>query len=697
MKMTDRRKKNRKRICRIAAVLLLTGFLAIGLNGITLEVNIKDVFWEWLLFTGIYGVGYHLFRKRKAFIKRKSVVRQLYIPAAFVTLFWDLAFFSKETDKSNFIAFYGFAALNIFMALLTYLLVSGTERNCGFLAKKIFHCCRENIFLIVICILFVIGSVPIFTSWLNQDGIDYYYYISKMRTWDFTNLRALQMAGHHTELYTMLLMIGEFLLPGYGNGVRGICILLGVLTIIAFDAVLKILFCNCGKMERGLLTAVFAFSPYLFGMLAEINTDFPLLCFFVWMVLFHLKKEFILQAFCGALLCFTKEPGCLIYGTYLLGIVVCIVFENRKDISTMLDKLTARQMLVNYGAGILWIFYFIAIQFRVWGTGAEAGTTAESTGYRLNSFDVWGSYIVCRLKEIFLFNYGWLYWGVICFGAVWLLFRKKINWKSAKNYIPIGAGFGAILLMNTLYVTYPHIRYNIPVLLVQTLFFGAAVLCIIKNLLFRKILLLAVLLVTIWSNFTTDFVSSRLFYCIDGGKGEIACPRLFYREGNLLYVIEDNEKEWTSVNEGVAYNRQYLGRGKCIEELLADIDYQAGDLIVLPDIADNSYMLYRNALLRQTAWTEGKMYWNTEKKMTNANFFFDEALYRGEEWVKINTVVTEEGEQLKDEWFREYDRIFYLKLPMNRAYDHETALKAYRKESYTAENNVWKFEMLKLE
>lgn len=697
MKMTDRQKKNGKRICRIAAILLLIGILAMLLNGITLEVNIKDVFWEWILFTGLYGLGYYLFHKRKEFAKRKPVIRQFYIPVLFVTLFWDLASFSKETDKSNFIAFYGFMALNILLVLLTYLLASGAERNCGSWAKKICCCCRENTFLIIICILFVLGSVSIFTAWLNQDGIDYYSCISKLRTWDFTDLRALQMAGHHTELYTMLLMIGEFLLPGYAVGVRGICILLGILTIIAFDSILKILFSNCGKIERGLLTAIFAFSPYLFGMLAEINTDFPLLCFFVWMMLFHLKKKFILQAFCGALLCFTKEPGCLIYGAYLLGIVVCIIYENRKDISAMLDKLTCKQMLVNYGAGILWIFYFVAIQFRVWGTVADTGTAAEKTGYRLNTFDVWGSYIVYRLKEIFLFNYGWIYWSVIFFGVVWLLCRKKIKWGSVKRYIPITASFVAILLMNTLYITYPHIRYNIPVLLVQMLYFDAVIIGVIKNLPIRKILLSAVLIVTILSNNTTDFISAKLFYCIDGGNGQIACPRLFYREDGYCYVIEENEKEWTSINEAVAYNRQYLGRGKCLEQLLGKIDYQAGDLIVLPDIAGNPNMLYRNGLLRQTAWTEGKMYWNTEKKMTNANFFFDETLYHGEEWVKINTVVAEEGELLKDEWFREYDRVFYLKLPVNTEYNHEAVLMAYRAESYTAQSNVWKFEMLELE
>lgn len=134
-----------------------------------------------------------------------------------------------------------------------------------------------------------------------------------------------------------------------------------------------------------------------------------------------------------------------------------------------------------------------------------------------------------------------------------------------------------------------------------------------------------------------------------------------------------------------------------MEQLLEQIDYQAGDLIILPDIAGNPNMLYRNVLLRQTAWTEGKMYWNTEKKMTNANFFFDEALYRGEEWVKINTVMVEEGEPLKDEWFRKYDRVFYLKLPMNMEYTHEAVLEKYRSESYVAQNNVWKFTMLKLE
>lgn len=698
MRMTDIQKKNVKKICRIVAVLLAIGAFAIVLNSITLEVNIKDVFWEWILFTGVYGFSYYLFHKREEFVKRKTLVRQFFIPSLFAALFWNLAYFSQGTDKSNYIAFYGFAALNLLLILLTYLLISDRQITYLVFVEKIRDYCRGNKFLIATCILFVIGSVPILTTWLNQDGIDYYTCISELKTWNFTDLRALQMAGHHTEVYTMMLMIGEFLLPGHGVGVRLVCIVLAVLTIIAFDAILKILFHNEHSVERVILTGIFAFSPYLFGMLAEINTDFPLLCFFVWTVLFHLKKEYVMQAFCGALLCFTKEPGCLIYGAYVLGIVVCIIYENRKNVSEMLDKLTARRMLVNYGPGVLWIFYFIGIQFRVWGTTTETSVSATETGYKLNSFDIWGTYIVYRLKEIFLFNYAWIFWGVIFLGLLWIaLHYKKFVWKNgAITYIPICFSLGALLFINTVYITYPHIRYNIPFLFIETLCFGIIVTSVIKRSIVRKLFLSGVLVITILSNYMTDPISEKIFYCIDSGNGQIVCPRLFYSPDGYCYEFEEISINYSQLNEGSAYNRQYLGRGKCFEQLFDQIDYRESDLIVVPNIAKDKDMLYRHVLLRKTAWTEGSMYWNTEKKMTNANFFFDETLYDSAEWDKINTVVLEEGEPLREEWFSEYERVFYLKLPINKEYDHEQILKDYSIERYIAQNNVWKLEMLEL-
>ena len=170
---------------------------------------------------------------------------------------------------------------------------------------------------------------------------------------------------------------------------------------------------------------------------------------------------------------------------------------------------------------------------------------------------------------------------------------------------------------------------------------------------------------------------------------------MFYSVDGYCYEFEENKINYSQLNEGTAYNRQYLGRAMCLEQLLEQVDYSGAEVIVIPDIAESTDMLYRHILLRKTAWTEGRMYWNTEQKRTNANFFFDEKLYEGSEWKKINTVVVEHV--IPEQLFDQYERVFYLQLPMNENYDHKSLLENYVVDKcYTAQNGVWKFEMLEL-
>lgn len=697
MKMTNTQEQSKKRFFVIAGSLFVIVVLAVILNSTNTETNIKDLFFEWILFTGMYGASYYLFFHREKFIHEKSSVKQFFLPVLFVTVFWDMACLVPNTDKSNFIVIYGFIALNLLTGILLWLLCLNKTDVRIPLYKKILEYLKNNKCLMLICILFVVGSAQIFSTWLNQDGIEYYNCLAKLNTWNFTDLQALQMATHHTELYTMMLMIGEFLLPGHAVGVRLVCIMLGVLTIIAFDSILKVIFKENYKIERIILTGIFAFSPYLFGLLAELNTDFPLLCFFVWMVLFHLKERYIMQAFCGLLLCFTKEPGCLLYGAYILGIVVNIIYKNRKNRYKMMDALISKQMLINYSAGILWIFYFVGIQFHVWAPTAESTVTIDETAYKLNSFSFWGTYILYRLKELFVFNYAWIFWSVIIVGGLWSVFhyKKTLTLRMGKYYVPLIFSFAAFLFISTGYITYPHIRYNIPVLFFQCLFLGVTIIYTLKWTAVRKTVLLGLLMITVLSNYVTDPLTINQFFCYEAGNGKISCPRLFYSVDGYCYEFEENKINYSQLNEGTAYNRQYLGRAMCLEQLLEQVDYSGSEVIVIPDIAGNTDMLYRHILLRKTAWAEGRMYWNTEQKRTNANFFFDEKLYEGSEWKKINTVVVEHA--IPEELFDQYERVFYLQLPINEDYDHKSLLENYViDQCYTAQNGVWEFEMLEL-
>ena len=108
MKMTDMQEQRKKRFFVIAGSLFVIVVLAVILNSTNTETNIKDLFFEWILFTGMYGVCYYLFFHREKFIHEKSRVKQFFLPVLFVTVFWNMACLAPNTDKSNFIVIYGF-------------------------------------------------------------------------------------------------------------------------------------------------------------------------------------------------------------------------------------------------------------------------------------------------------------------------------------------------------------------------------------------------------------------------------------------------------------------------------------------------------------------------------------------------------------------------------------------------------------
>ena len=105
---------------------------------------------------------------------------------------------------------------------------------------------------------------------------------------------------------------------------------MALITIYCFYLILDTILNNKSKIDMAIYTAIFAFSPMFLGILGEINVDFPSMCFFVWMVCCGIRGRYISQSLCGLLLCYSKETGVLLYGFYVLGMVVFRIIVNRK-------------------------------------------------------------------------------------------------------------------------------------------------------------------------------------------------------------------------------------------------------------------------------------------------------------------------------------------------------------------------------
>ena len=640
-----------------------------------------------------------LLLKRDFFGKNLKYTKQLFIPALILALFWNEAFLFPETDISAPIAIYGLFSLDVLVLAFASIFFAAYGGLSGNVRQALYEFFSEKKYCLSVMLVFAILSVNIFDVWLTQDGIDYYSSLSRMYTWNFTDLTALKLAGHHSEIYTIILMLGEYLFPYKAVGIRVSCVFLALITIYAFYGIEEIIFEDLSEIEKMILLGIFAFSPYFYGILPEINTDFPLLCFLVLMCYFHLKEEYILQFFCGIALCLSKETGCILYGMYIVGIIAVKIIQNRTNRRKMMRAIFAPYLLFQYCIGLVGVIYIIFFGAAgLWGSATSRAEAANSYTHINNTFELWKQYIGFRLKEAFLFNYTWILWGIIIIGAIaFLLRRKTIKWECSKVLPVFLSGIG-LIVFNCVYVTWTHVRYFIALLFLQVLLLGYVLMRVTSKRHIRAIALGAVLVIVLISDYSTDKFSEQLFCSYDAGNGTVVNPRLFYANADKYCIQTESPEDFTMLGEGPVYNRQYTARGDCFEDLLEQIGYNSGDLIVVPNVAGNSYNMRRAVLLRKTGWLEGQMYWNQEKECTNVNYFFLESdAEENDEWEQIHMVMLEEGELLPEDIFDNYERVFYLKLTLNSTYDHESFLSNYVQTNYyESTHNIWKYEMIQI-
>lgn len=637
----------------------------------------------------------------------QSILQQILFCLMFFVVFWDTALISKYTAKENMILVVSMSVIlnGVFIFLLSFILINSWEKIKLFDIKSIKRFFINNWGIICICLAFTIFSLNILDMWLMGDGADYYCNILYCRNWDFWDFEKilkLKMANHNTQAYTMWLLIGEFLLPGNAYGVRIILILMGIFTVLAFYGIIKSVCTNIDKLQIILLTAIFAFSPGLFGMLGDINTDFPILCFFTWMFYFHVKQKPVLQSFCGVLLCFSKEPGVVIYGCYMLGVALGRFLDSQSTSFFGRIKRTFNlPFFLNCTAGVCWLTNYIFIDnSQVWGTAVSEAPSQENNANVLliNTFAPSFQYMVHKLKQMFFMNYGWIYWGIIFIFAIICVFnsrrleRQNIN---TEMYLAILGGMYGFYNFNLLYLTWPTYRYSIPLLFFQMLLFSIAICSMINKKKIRILCSVIILVITVSSNFYSEPLSTYVFRSYNVGKGKLVTTTLFNRI-DLMVTYEEQYLEYFGTNNSSVTNRQYSYRGDCFEEFLKKIDYDSDTLVVIPNILKAKYKTYELYFGRNESIMSNSIYWNKRLNKLNINSYKLD-VSDDSDYVKLNLKMIDEEEDLDKEIYDKYKRIYYILLPTNEEYDSDRFLFQYEcVERFTIEKNIWKYDIFKI-
>lgn len=540
--------------------------------------------------------------------------------------------------------------------------------------------------VLIVMLAFVLLSTGTLTAWFRSDSEFYYQGICQsvenLRNGEFS-LSNFGIAGHMCYGYSIFVFLGQLLLPYQGIGIRLVNLLLAVITIGVFFKTLRILFPKIDAGVRLAITAAFAFSPLLFGIIGEVHTDFPVLCFFVWLVYFYFTERQVACLLTGFLLCFSKEVGILYYCSFFAG---CFIYrliknENKNWLKKIYDEFSVYEWLLLVPADL---FLIRAIYSGGWGVAA---LTTEISSGDINSFHWSWNYVWVKLKEMFLMNFAWLLLVPFVLFIVAACRKKLQNLEINREWlVGIGVSICVFLVFNVSYFTYVHYRY----LQLFLFFYMLLVVFLLEkscgNVWIKRGFCLLLACAFLAESFVTiDPVTFLAFRNIDVGNGKLVTTNEYATNMENGYELEreDVDTQTGQFLDAGVYNREYLGFEKAFEEALADIEYDTTKAVIFP-------ALYRDSLEYTLfgyfgAHDPWNLYWDSSTG--NITYYPDQTWIQ---WLDISKEIPDTLSGFRELW--------YVKLPYQGEWYEEENLEHFKVlEERTYQSGKWKFVLERIE
>ncbi len=281
----------------------------------------------------------------------------------------------------------------------------------------------KNSIILLIIFSFGLMSLEVIDSWLMWDAAIYYSHpysntdlqgIVSSFDANFAGIDGLYLAGHVSLGYSLWLILFQLFKEG-SESVQIANIILAGISIFAYYQILRKIFSNrFSDKIISLATMPYAFSPFILGLVGNLNLDSATMYFFIIFIACSLYQFEILEWVLAFLLCFTKENAILYFAIYILMKVIC---EYRRDNLfqwTTFIKYSLRS-LRNYIYALPLILWCLLKMLKpVWG-GAILWSNDG-----MNCFGIDVGVITMKLKQIFLLNFNWIFWIIILGGVLYL-------------------------------------------------------------------------------------------------------------------------------------------------------------------------------------------------------------------------------------------------------------------------------------
>ncbi|MCX6071615.1 MAG: hypothetical protein NTU91_12295 [Chloroflexi bacterium] len=478
-----------------------------------------------------------------------------------LVLFWGLASVSARTARPDPVA-RGVGAVILMLLWMPAVIITIRELRDHTVSLRALL--RENPQLWIAALYLALAARDVNQIPMCDNGAYFRMVLEAVQLFDFVpgdSLRAMALAGHPAQAYAAYMMLGQFL--GFGNfAIANLQMyLLHVVEICCFWGIVGKLFPGRDRRwERLLATALFAFTPLVYGLSLTISPDFAVLTFFCLVLWAVLRKHGTLAVASGVMLCFSKEFGALLYAGLVLGIFgVLVPYDACRGLAPRRRSL-AMEWKTHLPLLLPLVLYalYLALGGSLWRL-SSAQDAASALLHPLDPWILWDKTI-----QLFLANFNWSVWGLIgaCIPLAFIWRRRKESQPPAPSgpgvwFVVLGVAMVPFLLLNYLLVTWSNARYVLPVCPVAILLLVRALESWVRPIQVRAGALAILLALFGASCFRTlDPVLFRAFSTFTFGEHRMS----FY---NSMPTICDL----------TFYNREYVYYNRLFDRFLSEVGY----------------------------------------------------------------------------------------------------------------------------
>lgn len=564
----------------LGITIAMSGYLAWGLFTISYQTSVFK--WIGFLVSALtmmcFGVITLICRKRE----KENDIRNQWFAVSITAVFLCVLLFIRNGiflwKAGEFACFFVLLFWCVVCGSSVFILLTGREWSVG----RTIHFFKSHIGIILLlaATFFLCLKPGVFQY--KWDGLLYYLTCRELH---LESLSSLAIYGHIAQTFGALVRVMDLIIGSTASAMLAVHLIMMLLGIAYFYAIVKQCLPDRGQWECVSITAIFAWSPYLLGMVHYYSLDFICQCLLPPVIYYFMKKKWLLFSVFSLLFCFTKEPAIIVYGFLCVSAVVGdFVRDKTSDWKNKIGNLFKRkQYYIMVVPGILWIATYEMLG--PWNAG-EGGFSIDIL------------YVMNKLKNLYVLNFNWVFTIAAVIGIAVIIWKRDDRLR--KVIFPILCMQLAFTVFSCLFKTVNHPRYNdtnqvtlyLLALIPTFTYTGSARIHKYINVASAAIL---ALIMGMASFFTIDPVSLSLY------------PVFSVGEATLITTAG------VPFGDGMIYNRQMLDMENALDLALADA--VVGDaLVCFPTINDNPY--YFDGMAEVATIEESRFdveYWDVNK------------------------------------------------------------------------------------